>query len=185
MAHADAQGRGRTLHRQLRRPAAVHDGRPHLHGARPDRALDQGRQRDTVRPDRDQVAAVTGGGAHELGGDSQKEKPMTTDPGRRSFIQNTGILTVAASTAGLLSDPVHAATAPQPGGKPMPYQPKAMSFDPKAINGISEKVLTSHYENNYVGAVKRLNAIGERLAGLDFAKAPNFVINGLKREELI
>ena len=60
-----------------------------------------------------------------------------------------------------------------------------MSFDPKAINGISEKVLVSHYENNYVGAVKRLNAIGAQLAELDFAKAPNFVINGLKREELI
>ena len=60
-----------------------------------------------------------------------------------------------------------------------------MSFDPKSINGISEKVLVSHYENNYVGAVKRLNAIGSQLAELDFAKAPNFVINGLKREELI
>jgi hypothetical protein len=32
--------------------------------------------------------------------------------------------------------------------------------------------------------VKRLNAIGTQLAELDFAKAPNFVINGLKREEL-
>src|SRR6201990_645119 len=60
-----------------------------------------------------------------------------------------------------------------------------MPFDPKSIAGISEKVLVSHYENNYVGAVKRLNAIGMQLAELDFAKAPNFVINGLKREELI
>ena len=67
----------------------------------------------------------------------------------------------------------------------MAYQAKPMSFDPKSITGISEKVLVSHYENNYVGAVKRLNAIGAQLAELDFAKAPNFVINGLKREELI
>lgn len=67
----------------------------------------------------------------------------------------------------------------------MPYQAKPMSFDPKSISGISEKVLVSHYENNYVGAVKRLNAIGAQLAELDFAQAPNFVINGLKREELI
>ena len=43
----------------------------------------------------------------------------------------------------------------------------------------------SHYENNYGGAVKRLNAITAQLAELDFAKAPVFVINGLKREELI
>ena len=67
----------------------------------------------------------------------------------------------------------------------MTYQPKPMPFDPKSIAGISEKVLVSHYENNYVGAVKRLNAIGTQLAELDFAKAPNFVINGLKREELV
>ena len=67
----------------------------------------------------------------------------------------------------------------------MTYQPKPMPFDPKSIAGISEKVLVSHYENNYVGAVKRLNAIGTQLAELDFAKAPNFVINGLKREERV
>jgi Fe-Mn family superoxide dismutase len=41
------------------------------------------------------------------------------------------------------------------------------------------------YENNYGGAVNRLNAITAQLAELDFAKAPGFVINGLKREELI
>ncbi|MGL3212837.1 superoxide dismutase [Bradyrhizobium sp. BR 1433] len=67
----------------------------------------------------------------------------------------------------------------------MSYQAKPMPFDPKSITGISEKILVSHYENNYVGAVKRLNAIGAQLAELDFARAPNFMINGLKREELI
>ncbi|UEM15865.1 Fe-Mn family superoxide dismutase [Bradyrhizobium barranii subsp. barranii] len=67
----------------------------------------------------------------------------------------------------------------------MRYEAKPMPFDPKSISGISEKVLISHYENNYGGAVKRLNAIGAQLAELDFAKAPNFLINGLKREELI
>ncbi|MBY5666782.1 superoxide dismutase [Rhizobium leguminosarum] len=67
----------------------------------------------------------------------------------------------------------------------MTYEIKPLPFDPKDIKGISEKVLVSHYENNYVGAVKRLNAIGTQLAELDFAKAPVFMINGLKREELI
>jgi superoxide dismutase, Fe-Mn family len=67
----------------------------------------------------------------------------------------------------------------------MSYQAKPMLFDPKSISGISERILVSHYENNYIGAVKRLNAIGVQLAELDFAKAPNFVINDLKREELI
>ena len=67
----------------------------------------------------------------------------------------------------------------------MPYAIKPLPFDPKSIKGLSEKILTSHYDNNYSGAVKRLNAITAQLAELDVAKAPVFVINGLKREELI
>ena len=67
----------------------------------------------------------------------------------------------------------------------MIYEMKPLAFDPKGIKGLSEKLLVSHYENNYGGAVKRLNAITAQLAELDFAKAPVFVINGLKREELI
>jgi len=67
----------------------------------------------------------------------------------------------------------------------MSFSVKPLPLDPKKIKGLSEKLLVSHYENNYTGAVKRLNAITEQLAGLDYAKAPGFVINGLKREELI
>ena len=67
----------------------------------------------------------------------------------------------------------------------MTYEIKPLALDPKNIKGLSEKLLVSHYENNYGGAVKRLNAITTQLAELDFAKAPVFVINGLKREELI
>ena len=46
-------------------------------------------------------------------------------------------------------------------------------------------MIVSHYENNYDGAVKRLNLIDEQLAGLDFVKAPGFLVNGLKRKQLI
>lgn len=67
----------------------------------------------------------------------------------------------------------------------MDYQMKPLSCDPSRLKGLSEKLIVSHYENNYGGAVKRLNAIGEQLASLDFSKAPVFTINGLKREELI
>ena len=100
---------------------------------------------------------------------------------RRDFIQGVGVLASAAAAATLIEQPAFAQT----GAKSMTYEPKPLSLDPKSIKGISEKVLVSHYENNYVGAVKRLNAIGAQLADLDFAKAPNFVVNGLKREELI
>ena len=67
----------------------------------------------------------------------------------------------------------------------MAYIIKPLACDPTRIKGMSEKLLVSHYENNYGGAVNRLNAITAQLAELDFAKAPGFVLNGLKREELI
>lgn len=67
----------------------------------------------------------------------------------------------------------------------MTYQMKSLSCDPAKLKGLSERLIVSHYENNYGGAVKRLNAITEQLANLDFSKAPVFTINGLKREELI
>ena len=67
----------------------------------------------------------------------------------------------------------------------MVYSMKPLACDPTRIKGMSEKLVVSHYENNYGGAVNRLNAIAAQLAELDFAKAPGFVINGLKREELI
>ena len=67
----------------------------------------------------------------------------------------------------------------------MPYSMKPLGCDPARVKGMSEKLIVSHYENNYGGAVKRLNLIEEQLAGLDYAATPGFVINGLKREELI
>jgi Fe-Mn family superoxide dismutase len=60
-----------------------------------------------------------------------------------------------------------------------------LPFDPARLRGLSERLLQSHHQNNYSGAVKRLHAIRTQLAALDWATAPSFVINGLKREELI
>ncbi|MBM3512873.1 MAG: superoxide dismutase [Alphaproteobacteria bacterium] len=62
---------------------------------------------------------------------------------------------------------------------------KPLPIDAKSIAGMSEKLIVSHHENNYAGAVRRFNAISTELAGLDYAKAPVFTINGLKREQLV
>ncbi len=67
----------------------------------------------------------------------------------------------------------------------MDHAMKPLSCDPAKLNGLSEKLIISHYENNYGGAVKRLNGITEQLGKLDFSSAPVFLINGLKREQLI
>ena len=62
---------------------------------------------------------------------------------------------------------------------------KPLTCDPARLTGLSEKLIVSHYENNYGGAVKRLNAISAQLASIDVSNAPGFLLNGLKREELI
>lgn len=60
-----------------------------------------------------------------------------------------------------------------------------LPFEPTTLKGFSEKLMLSHHQNNYGGAVKRLNAIGQQLAKLNPATAPGFELNGLKREELM
>jgi Fe-Mn family superoxide dismutase len=95
---------------------------------------------------------------------------------RRMLLGGVALAGAAAATAAPAQ-----AQAPAPGG----FAPAALPFDPKAVPGLSEKLLTSHHDNNYVGAVKRLGAIRAEFGKLDLATAPVFTVNGLKREELI
>lgn len=67
----------------------------------------------------------------------------------------------------------------------MTYEMKPLACDPARLRGLSEKLIVSHDENNYGGAAKRLKSITAQLAELSYRDAPGFVINGLKREELI
>ncbi|HVL35653.1 MAG TPA: superoxide dismutase, partial [Burkholderiales bacterium] len=67
----------------------------------------------------------------------------------------------------------------------MSYATRSLPFDAAAIAGLSERLLRSHYDNNYGGAVKRLGAIAKQLAETDLAAAPGYLVNGLKREELV
>jgi Fe-Mn family superoxide dismutase len=64
------------------------------------------------------------------------------------------------------------------------HQPKPLPFDPAKLPGLSEKLLRSHHENNYTGAVKRLNLIQQQLGHLP-KDAPPYQMGSLKREELI
>ena len=67
----------------------------------------------------------------------------------------------------------------------MNYQIRPLTLNPDQLSGLSNRLITSHHENNYSGAVKRLNAIRSELSALDWNTAATFTINGLKREELI
>src|SRR6266852_7720559 len=55
---------------------------------------------------------------------------------------------------------------------------------PWTLNGLSERLIVSHYENNYGGAVRALNTVRSELAALE-ADAPGYRLRALKREELI
>jgi Fe-Mn family superoxide dismutase len=67
----------------------------------------------------------------------------------------------------------------------MRYRVKPIHCRPWTLSYLSVKLIESHYENNYGGAVRRLNAITQQLEALDFASTPGHVLNGLKREELV
>ncbi len=63
---------------------------------------------------------------------------------------------------------------------------KPLPFDPAKLDGISEKLIRSHWENNYAGSVKALNAVKQKLAGfLEDSTLPPYIYNDLKREHLI
>src|SRR3977135_1459902 len=67
----------------------------------------------------------------------------------------------------------------------MRYTLKPIYCRPWTLNGLSLQLIESHYENNYGGALRRLNAIAAQIESLDPAKTPGYLLNGLKREELV
>ena len=67
----------------------------------------------------------------------------------------------------------------------MDARPRPLPFAADRLRGLSEKLVASHHQNNYAGAVKRLNAIRAELAGAAASSLPGYRLNGLKREELV
>ena len=66
------------------------------------------------------------------------------------------------------------------------HQPQSLPFNPAKLKGLSEKLIRSHWENNYGGAVKALNAVEQRLASLlEDKDLPPYIYGDLKREELV
>ncbi len=95
----------------------------------------------------------------------------TPTPDRRTLL-GVGALLATALAAPTIAAPI------KPSPKPLP-------FDPTGVTGLSEKLLRSHFDNNYSGAVNRLGAISAEVSGLDLAATPGYRLNGLKREELV
>ncbi len=106
-----------------------------------------------------------------------------TDTNRRDFVAAAG-LGLLATTLGSAARADTTETAKAP-ALDSTQTPTSLPFDPKSLKGLSEKLIQSHWENNYTGAVKALNVVRGRLAqaGAD-ANTPAYVYNGLKREQL-
>src|SRR5690242_12383624 len=66
---------------------------------------------------------------------------------------------------------------------PTPIEPVQLPFDPTRLPGLSEKLLRSHWENNYGGAVKNLARTRDQIAGLT-KDAPPMLAAGLMEREL-
>jgi Fe-Mn family superoxide dismutase len=63
---------------------------------------------------------------------------------------------------------------------------KPLPFDPAKLNGLSARLIQSHWENNYGGSVKALASVKARLAQAAGDKdLPPYVYNDLKREHLV
>jgi Fe-Mn family superoxide dismutase len=58
-----------------------------------------------------------------------------------------------------------------------------LPFKPAALNGLSERMLVSHHDNNYGGAVKNLNRVEQELSQIN-SDTPPFVVSGLRQSEL-
>src|SRR5918912_2873093 len=106
-----------------------------------------------------------------------------------------GLLTAGAGLAALNGSAAarQKATPAKPTDAPQPprafrgeHKPAPLTFDPAKLKGLSEKLIRSHHENNYGGAVKALNAVERRLAAmLNDKDLPAYVYGDLKREELL
>ncbi len=66
---------------------------------------------------------------------------------------------------------------------PAARAPKPLPFDPRKLKGLSEKLLVSHHENNYGGALKNLVKVEAELARVN-RDTPAPVVFALKEREL-
>lgn len=106
----------------------------------------------------------------------------TAELNRRDWLKAAAVATVAAGVAQHLQA-AEAAATPAPAFTSN-TELKPLAFDPAKLTGLSEKLIRSHWENNYGGSVRALAAVKQQLLALP-ANAPAYIYNDLKREHLL
>lgn len=66
---------------------------------------------------------------------------------------------------------------------PGKHVPVPLAFKPATLTGISDRMITSHHDKNYAGAIKNLNKVETDLAALK-PDAPAYLVAGLREKEL-
>ena len=104
---------------------------------------------------------------------------------RRNLIEAAAVAPLLATVA-QAADPPNKEAAMNSAAYGFQHAPVPLPFDAKALRGISEKLIQSHWENNYVGASKALNTVRGRLSqALSDSNTPPYVYTGLKREQAL
>jgi len=99
---------------------------------------------------------------------------------RREFV-SIGAATVAGAVLSANDSEIKKSTKPL---HPDVLLSHPLKFTPQRLIGFSEKMILSHYNNNYGGAVKRAKLIEEKIALLDSNTSP-FELGSLKREQMV
>ena len=110
---------------------------------------------------------------------------------RRHFIATTAVgagslaLSASASAATSTDAPKETAVSTSPAFQTSDKL-KPLAFDPAKLTGLSERLIRSHWENNYGGSVKALAVVKKRLGeALGDKDLPPYIYNDLKREHLL
>lgn len=103
---------------------------------------------------------------------------------RRTMLQGASLAAAEVLLPGCRAAAASEVPGP-PGGAQtvLEYAPKPLPFDPTGFSGLSEKLLRSHYDNNYLGAVSKLDGVRRRLAEVT-SETPGYVLHGLAQGEL-
>jgi Fe-Mn family superoxide dismutase len=102
---------------------------------------------------------------------------------RRNALSMVSVGAAIAALDGVTPD---AASAQPPAPAPRrTHQPRPLPFNASRLDGLSERLITSHWQNNYIGSVNALNMAETRLAAA--MADPDFsplIYGDIKREQL-
>src|SRR5688572_3289429 len=105
---------------------------------------------------------------------------------RRALLSGAAAGIAAGVLAGRAANAQQSEVRPRSEAFAETHQPKPLPFDSAKLNGLSQRLVDSHWSNNYGGSVRALNETKKRLAAaLGDRDLPAYLYNDLKREHLV